>query len=326
MPSPLAIDYVASRSKPTPGTPRSTTRAATFAATLAFVLTMAFASPPVLADTLVRVDTDAGSFVLELFEESAPGTVANFLSYVDGLAYENTLVHRSVANFVIQGGGYVFNPENGGFDSIPRGAPIANEYDRSNVRGTIAMAKMAGDPNSATSEWFISVADNSANLNNQNGGFTVFGEVIGEGMAVVDGINSLRTIGVNGTSFSEIPYLTLTGTTTSDADWVQVSMRSLRTSSKFLGGKLAVALDAGELGRAVLDFAITANSPATVITLIANSVLLIDTTVDKMASFDSATGVLLIPELEIDGEVLYRNLRFSLTDPSTYSFTLQSFD
>ncbi len=278
------------------------------------------------ADTLVRVDTDAGSFVLNLFDESAPGTVSNFLTYIDSLAYENTLVHRSVPGFVIQGGGYRYDTDSGSLTSISRRDPITNEFSRSNVRGTIAMAKVAGDPNSATSEWFISTQDNSANLDNQNGGFTVFGEVIGNGMAVVDTINALSTVSINNTSFTEIPLIALNGTTTADADWVNVSMRSLRTSSQFLGGKLLVALDAGELGRAVLDFTIAESTGATVIVLNANSVLAIDRTVANMATYDAASGVLVIPELEVGGKVIYRNLRFALTNPSTYAFTLQSFE
>lgn len=286
-----------------------------------------FASPLALADSLVRVDTDAGSFALQLFDSSAPGTVENFLGYVDAGSYDGTLIHRSVSNFVIQGGGFSFEPTTGGFNSVMTLPAIRNEFGVSNTRGTIAMAKLGGDPDSATSQWFINLGNNSANLDNQNGGFTVFGKVLGEGMAVVDSINSLRTVSIDGLSvFSEIPYLSLTGTTTSDADWVDLEMRSLSTSSKFSGGTLAVALDAGDAGKAMVDFVITQDSPTIVIALVPSTALFIDATVDKMASFDTTSGTMIIPELEIEGSIAYRNLVFQLADPATYSFTLESFE
>jgi cyclophilin family peptidyl-prolyl cis-trans isomerase len=109
--------------------------------------------------------------------------VENFWAYVDAGAYNNTLVHRLVPGFVMQTGGFeaTIPPEN-----IATFDPIVNEFGRSNTRGTVAMAKVGGDPNSATSQWFINLVDNSSNLDNQNGGFTVFAEVAGNGMVLVD--------------------------------------------------------------------------------------------------------------------------------------------
>lgn len=157
------------------------------------------------ADVLVRMEVQQDAAIsnvdMRLFEEDAPLTVANFRKYVSDNDYVNTFIHRSVSGFVVQGGGFSFDPSLGSFtydninDIYPGGLqevqvdpPVQNEFKRSNLRGTIAMAKLGGDPNSSTSQWFINLADNSSILDGQNGGFTVFGEVISNGMDVVDQI------------------------------------------------------------------------------------------------------------------------------------------
>ncbi len=142
-----------------------------------------------------------------LFDLQTPATVDNFLAYVASSAYENTFVHRKVQNFVVQGGGFRLN-EFADVVHIPTLPPVINEPVRSNVRATLAMAKVGGDPNSATSEWFFNVADNSTNLDFQNGGFTAFGQVLDNGMAVVDAINALPTFSYQG--LDSIPYYSYT--------------------------------------------------------------------------------------------------------------------
>lgn len=115
--------------------------------------------------------------------------------------------HRSIPGFIIQGGGYVWNQTTKAVNTIEKLPPVVNEFSvtRSNVRGTIAMAKLPGKPNSATSDWFINLADNSANLNKQNEGFTVFGQVLGNGMQVADAIAALPQ---TASSFSlELPII-----------------------------------------------------------------------------------------------------------------------
>ncbi|MFA6900595.1 MAG: peptidylprolyl isomerase [Desulfurivibrionaceae bacterium] len=156
--------------------------------------------------TMVRLQTSQGVVDIRLFDTEAPLAVANFLSYVRGGAYNNSFFHRSVPGFIIQGGGYTWNNTTNDIHVVQAGPAVANEFSasRSNVRGTIAMAKRAGDPNSATNEWFVNLADNAANLDTQNGGFTVFGQVTGAGMSVVDAIAALPVANA-GSVFTTLP-------------------------------------------------------------------------------------------------------------------------
>jgi cyclophilin family peptidyl-prolyl cis-trans isomerase len=160
------------------------------------------ASASIAEATIVRMETNGlGGFNIELYDADAPQTVANFLKYMArGAAsgnggYDGTIIHRQIPGFIVQGGGYGCCYFDGNPVHIAIDPPVPNEFSpsRSNVRGTIAMAKLAGDPDSATSEWFINLADNSANLDFQNGGFTVFGRVLDRGMDVVDEIATLST-------------------------------------------------------------------------------------------------------------------------------------
>ena len=172
------------------------------------------------AGTVVRLTTNyapeggtVNYFDVELYDDDAPITVTNFLQYVNEGLYDGTIIHRSVEDFVIQGGGFAPTTEDGSItalDAITNYGTIENEFsaDHSNIYGTIAMAKVGGDPDSATNQWFINVADNSESLDSVNGGYTVFGEVIGEGMTLVNAINSLPPTDLTdyfGDTFSEVP-------------------------------------------------------------------------------------------------------------------------
>jgi len=166
--------------------------------------------PRIVDATVVEFQTVMGNFEVNLYDNATPATAANFLNYVNNGAYTNTLFHRSVAGFVVQGGGFTFDlavP----LDLVPTNAPVVNEPEFSNVRGTIAMAKVGGDPNSATSQWYFNLANNSANLDGQNGGFTVFGQVIGNGMDVIDAIAALPRFDFSGAT-NEIPLRNYTTT------------------------------------------------------------------------------------------------------------------
>lgn len=130
----------------------------------------------------VRLVTSMGDIVLDLVED-APISTANFLQYVTDDFYDGTIFHRVIPDFVVQGGSQL--PD--GSPQEPQRPPIQNEFSptRSNVRGTVAYAKLPNEPNSATAGFFVNLDDNSANLDTQNGGFTVFANVV-VGMDVVD--------------------------------------------------------------------------------------------------------------------------------------------
>jgi len=148
-------------------------------------------------DKGVLISTLGESIILALHDKATPKNVTNFLRYVNRSDYSNSYLHRSVRNFIIQGGGA--RPAFTGasptqWANIPVDAAVLNEPGISNLRGTIAMAKLGGNFDSATSEWFISTADNQSNLNFQNGGFSVFGEVVGSGsMGIAQALNNLAT-------------------------------------------------------------------------------------------------------------------------------------
>ena len=157
----------------------------------AFALAVACAIPALAANPLVEFDTTAGKIRVELYPDSAPKTVANFLDYVKAKHYDGTQFHRVIAGFMVQGGSFTAD-----FKQKPTRPPIPIESEQSskagllNVPGTLAMAR-SSDPNSATAQFFINVADNKR-LNFREPselgyGYTVFGKVVA-GMDIVNKI------------------------------------------------------------------------------------------------------------------------------------------
>jgi peptidyl-prolyl cis-trans isomerase A (cyclophilin A) len=140
----------------------------------------------------VRLKTSLGDIVLELNAEKAPISVENFLSYVKKKHYDGTVFHRVIPDFMIQGGGFTLS--DGKLVEKPAGKPIKNEGQNGlkNLKGTIAMARTPA-LDSATSQFFINVADNAMLDYPSNGGYAVFGKVV-EGMDVVDKIKSGKTV------------------------------------------------------------------------------------------------------------------------------------
>ena len=153
-----------------------------------------------------RFETTSGQFDIIFFPTAAPKTVDNFIDYMDAGEYDDMFFHRAPQNFVVQGGGYKYK-DVGGFSKVNKFATVENEPGISNLRGTVAMAKLSGLPDSASSEWFVNVKDNSANLDFQNSGFTVFGRVPTKGMIVVDKIRDLPVGNYNVTIGADTQFL-----------------------------------------------------------------------------------------------------------------------
>jgi cyclophilin family peptidyl-prolyl cis-trans isomerase len=197
-----------------------------------FAATIAVFLPASAANPVVRFQTDLGTIDVTLLEDSAPKTVANFLGYVNRHDYDNTFIHRSVSNFIIQGGGYRFVA--GNVNTIPQQSPVVDEFHVSNTRGTLAIAK--GSPDSATSQWFFNESDaNAASLDSQNGGFTVFGRIVSSsGLAVMDAIGAVPTHDF-GSPFDQLPVRNYTSGAVQDANLIHViSVRELVTVTPLL--------------------------------------------------------------------------------------------
>lgn len=154
----------------------------------------------VLADTLAFFNTPLGQMQVGLYDAAKPVTSQNFIHYVQSGSYTNMFLHRCIPGFIVQGGGFnVPDPTSySAFTSywgVQDFGKITNEFGvgpfYSNTYGTLAMAKVGNDPNSASSQWFFNLTNNAANLDKQNGGFTVFGRVLG-GANVLEAFNALQ--------------------------------------------------------------------------------------------------------------------------------------
>jgi cyclophilin family peptidyl-prolyl cis-trans isomerase len=162
---------------------------------------------------VVVIETSMGNIKVELNAERAPITVKNFLEYVDDKHYDNTIFHRVIDGFMIQGGGFkpgladASNEQDVVSRQKKTRAPIRNEARNglSNVEGTIAMAR-TNNPDSATAQFYINVADNSGKLDPSGGsaGYAVFGKVI-DGMDVVKKIKGVRTKAILGGAMRDVP-------------------------------------------------------------------------------------------------------------------------
>lgn len=295
---------------------------------------------------MVCFDTSVGEFCVRLFPEDAPQTVANFLKYVNDGDYDNTIIHRSEPGFVIQGGGFSYQDGFGPIE-VPKDPPVVNEFRRSNTRGTITMAKIDGNPNSATSEWFINLRDNNTgaanegNLDAQNGGFTVFGEVV-VGWPVVEEIARRPILSLYyyfGPAFASVPMKNYTSSFSS-GDFITINRAyqtrrdpnapigddpfpNLTPTATFKAAAfyLPVQWTDGQLYRMILVH--SGEPPEYIFTVQTN---LITTMTDKGQSRAVYDGeYLTIPSVKIPYGMV-TDVRLRLTNRETLEFTLESFN
>lgn len=173
-------------------------------------------SRTLLSATLVRLETTFGNIDIRLTDDVTPITVNNFLNYVNSGRYNSTFFYRN-SGAVLQGGGFTYP----GFNRVPQDAMIMNEFQAgvtTNIRGTIGMAKTS-DPDSATSDYFINLTDNSSSFDDpaNSGGFTTFGTVTAGTLGVVDTIAAVPVTHVFQDPFDELPLQNYPGTGTPTA-------------------------------------------------------------------------------------------------------------
>ncbi|MCP4837108.1 MAG: peptidylprolyl isomerase A [Phycisphaera sp.] len=226
---------------------------------LSIVLLIAFA-PVAFAAQYAVVDTSDGAFVIELDDQKAPISVANFEQYAKDGFYANTVFHRVIPGFMIQGGGFDHhgNYPNGLHN---KGAhqdlrpPIANEWQNGlkNTRGSIAMARLGGKPDSATTQFFINLKDNGFLDQDRDGaGYAVFGKVIA-GMDVVDriaGVPTGRSAGMSDVPTREVKIKTVRILSKEEAMKVAARAGLAAAEERVKAAQLAVAEATAELAAA----------------------------------------------------------------------------
>lgn len=294
----------------------------------ALLACLLLSSPMIQANPVACFNTNMGNFCIELFETQTPITTANFLNYINSGAYTNGIFHRSVPGFVIQGGGFkiVDGADGKSLAAVNTFAPIANEFKLSNTRGTVAMAKVPDDPNSATSQWFVNLADNSLNLDSQNGGFTVFGRVIFDGMNAIDAIENLPVTNLGG-NLAAAPTIDFDGTQTLVKNFVQVDQVAVtKVSGIFSGDILSFAVITETGGLFEVKMQLIQTNPEIIFELDLTSITPLHTGTATVATFSSLNGILKIPSVMINASTVISNVTMKLTHAESYQFTLQSYE
>ena len=256
--------------------------------------------------------------------------MSNFINYVITDRYDDSIIHRSEPGFVIQGGWLTIPESATSLSPLPVGPTIVNEFAVSNSRGTVAMAKVDGNPNSATSQWFINLGDNSA-LDSSNGGFTVFGRILGNGMDVVDAIAALQRAQLSGTNFL-MPVIDVEGQTVTRSNLVFTKMTLVSGEAQLPNyidlatNEVRTRVNGGAAGIAELSLRIVQTEPQIQVQVRTDNAAALSRVETGFATFNPSSGELRIPELGVNGEVLFRNLVFTLDSAEQLLFTLQSFD
>lgn len=299
--------------------------------TLAF--TLLISSPFSQANPVVCFSTNAGQFCMELFETHTPITTDNFINYVNSGAYTNGIFHRSVPGFVIQGGGYKIIESSSGktLSAVSTFPPIKNEFKISNTRGTVAMAKIGGNPNSATSQWFINLADNSgppSQLDTQNGGFTVFGRIIFDGMNIIDAIEDLPVSNINlGSSRSPAPIIGSDGSAITVENLVTINHVNITpVAGIFSQGILSFAVDIGTSALLDVNLQLIESNPSLIFELDPASIKTLTNKPENFATFSSSSGLLQIPSVMINATTIVNNVTLQLINMDSYQFRLVSYN
>jgi peptidyl-prolyl cis-trans isomerase A (cyclophilin A) len=293
-------------------------------------------------NTLVRVSSSYGDFTIELFDSQTPATVQNFLGYVDRKDFSGSIIHRLEPGFVIQGGGWRWLgncgagivPPNCGPILMPTQPAVINEPGISNTRGTLAMAKLGNDPNSATSEWFVNLADNSENLDQQNGGFTVFGRVLGDGMNAVDPIAQLSQYELSAL-VRQIPLRDYDGFSgPEDKNLVHINMYRVQRYStamhvfEYQSAKLNIYVDTDQFGRLSLLMNLVEDGPDIIFEVDPIGMIPLAIDPEGMATFNSGDQRLRIPVVELNnmGQVsVLKNVVMRLIDEARLRFVVESY-
>ncbi len=264
-----------------------------------------FADPD--SESAVRVITNQGTMDFILFNTATPQTVANFLSYVNAAAnnFNGSVFHRSVPGFVIQGGAFKVDSAPNKFTTTPTSASPQNEPGLANLRGTVAMAKLGGNPNSATDQFFVSLADNRSILDQQNGGFTVFGRVAGNGMTVADTIAALP----NATYDVRFDDPTASKPVTSMENWPLTSASAAMDVTKVVSITSLAPIP-------VLSYSVTANTnPAAVSATISNNSL-------QLQAVGGGQSSVTVTATDLDGNTVTQTVTVN-TSESLASWTAQ---
>jgi peptidyl-prolyl cis-trans isomerase A (cyclophilin A) len=299
----------------------------------------------VFANTLVRVATSYGDFTIELFDEQTPQTVANFLGYVDRGDYSGSVFHRSVTEFVLQAGAYRWLGDcdfaerqpgvNCSAQRIAQQTPVVNEPGISNTRGTLAMAKLEGNPDSATSQWFINLTDNSEVLDTQNSGFTVFGRVLGEGLEVAESINDLPVTSAGG----EAQQMPVRGSSALGLplteNLVLINMHRVQRFStslhvfEYQTGLLSTQVNTNQYGRMSLLLKLVESETNVIFEVDPRSMVDLEVEPAGLASFSTNDQRLRIPQVEVNdnGTVsVLNNVVLRLADEARLRFVLESYE
>ncbi|GKS68360.1 peptidyl-prolyl cis-trans isomerase A (cyclophilin A) [Nitrosomonas sp. PY1] len=279
------------------------------------------------ANSVACFTSNIGQFCIELFESHTPLTTANFLNYIHNGSYTNGIFHRSIPGFVIQGGGFKIVDSAAGksLATVATLPPINNEFKISNTRGTVAMAKIDRQPDSATSQWFVNLADNSGdpnNLDTQNSGFTVFGRVIFDGMSVFDAIAQLPR------TSSNLPYFATNESQIPIANLVQIiEIAVKKPTGVFHESVASFAVDIGD-GSNILEVKLRLidSDPELLFELDSGSMQLLSSRPENVATYLPQSGEVLIPTVMLGPTIMINNVRMQLVNTEPLQFALKSYE